>query len=167
MNIVKQLMYPEQPGIYLAQNRKLVCVVRFTGWYPNIEPSSGIILNNLIGTSINENDDVFTAKQLCKKDLVADADLLNSIAYDRGDWRFSVLPVNFNEYDVWEKRYCDEIMLPDYKVEELYSEYLRMLQSGISWQKMASVIKIKCNCSTENALSLINKFDQRMHSRQF
>ena len=167
MNTVDNLIYPEQPGIYLAQNKKLVCIVRFTGWYPNLTPSCGILLNNLIGTSLNEDDSIFIAKQLCKKDLLADKDVLNSIAYDRGEWQFSVLPVNFNEFDVWEKRYCEQIMLPDYKVSELYYEYMRMLQSGISWQKMASVIKVKCNCSTENAIKLINKFDQRMHARQY
>lgn len=162
-----EIIYPEQPGIYLAQNKKLICVVRFAGWYPNLKPVSGIILNNLIGTSIGEDDEVFIAKQLCKKDLIADKDVLNSIAYDREDWRFAVLPINFNEFDLWERRYCDQIMLPDYKVTELYNEYMRMLQSGISWQKMVSVIKVKCNCNTENAIKLVNEFDKRMHTRRF
>lgn len=167
MSTARIIIYPEQPGIYLAQNKKLVCIVKFTGWYPNLAPTSGIVLNNLIGTSIDENDELFVAKQICKNDVIADKDVLNSIAYDRNDWTFTVLPINFNEFDVWERRYCEHIMLPDYKITEMYYEYLRLLQSGISWAKMVSVIKIRCNCSTQDAIDLVNKFDQQRHTGKF
>ena len=159
------LFYPEQPGLYLAQNGKIVCFVQFVGWFPNIQPKKAIMLNNFINASVEEDDSIFTAKYLSNKELLADKDVLNSIAYDRGSWTFSVLPIDFNIFPRWEKRYCDKLNIPDYKLIELYEEYIRMEQSQISFTKMVSIIKVRCNCSTEDAIKVINMFDEKKHGK--
>jgi len=158
--------FPEQAGTYIAQNNKIVCIVQFVGWYPNLTAKRGLLLNNFMHAQDEEQyDSEFIKSVLQKKELIADNDVLNSIMYDRGRWLFMLLPVDYGNLPIYRGIYTNSIKLTSDEILELYNIYLKMDQSEISFTKMVSVIKVRCNCTAEAACKLINKFDKVMHGK--
>ena len=164
---VNLLSFPNQAGTYIAQNDKIICLVQFVGWYPQLEAKRGLLLNNFMHAQDSEKyDDDFIKSVLNKKELIADKDVLNSIMYDRGKWEFLLFPVNYERLPIYRRTYSDFIKLTDYELLDLYSLYIKMDQSEISYTKMVSVIKVRCSCTIEAATKLINKFDRVMHGKE-
>lgn len=163
---VDLLTFPEQAGTYIAQNNKIVCLVQFVGWFPNLIAKRGIMLNNFMHAQDEEQyDSNFIKSVISKKELIADNDVLNSIMYDRGAWQFMLFPVDYEKLPIYRGIYTNSIKLTSDEILSLYSVYLRMNQSEISYTKMVSVIKVRCNCTVDAAINLINKFDKVIHGK--
>jgi hypothetical protein len=144
--------YPLNPGLYIAKSKDYFCLVQFIGWYPNIKPKKGIILNNFL----NENDEMDTSS----RQLQVSKDLLNCISYDRGNREFAELEDYINISPIKQK-YNSFSSLSVEDKELLYQKYISLLQKGLSWTYMISIIKMNLNCTQEEALSLINLFDEK------
>ena len=109
---VNLLSFPNQAGTYIAQNDKIICLVQFVGWYPQLEAKRGLLLNNFMHAQDSEKyDDDFIKSVLNKKELIADKDVLNSIMYDRGKWEFLLFPVNYERLPIYRRTYSDFIKL--------------------------------------------------------
>lgn len=151
--------YPNHPCYVLATNDRLLCIVEFAGWYPNVYPKRALMLNEFFGTNTKDEDSPEVKQQLNSKKLAASSDVLQSIAFDRNDWNFFNLPVDVTSVLSNEKIKIHNI-LTNIDEDELRILYYRLLSAGIPWTKMISIIKVRYNYSSDEALDLIKEFDR-------
>lgn len=151
--------YPNNPCYVLATNGRLLCIVEFAGWFPNVYPKRALVLNDFFGTDVKDEDPPGVKQQLNSKKLAASSDVLQSIAYDRNDWQFFSLPVDVTSVLSNEKIKIHNI-LTNIDEDELRTLYYRLLSAGIPWTKMISIIKVRYNYSSDEALDLIRQFDK-------
>lgn len=137
---MKLKIYPEESGTYLCSNGEIVCVVKFVGWYPNIQPMEVIIINKCIIGAPPVNIDSKT--------------LLQSIEYDRGVWTYKPIYTESSNMFIHKA-------VPDVTIEELYQTYNELLNNGIRWTNMIGIIKSRLHCDSETAIAYINDFDKR------
>lgn len=138
--------FPTTSGTYIAENGKLICLIRIVGWYPTLIIKRCMVINSFMDC---ENNPIAS----CSKQ-----DVINSICYDRGKWIFTPLPCHF-DYGQYDPQEITKLIIPDYVLQELYQKYINMIENGIPFTKMVSVIKTRFACSSDFAVNLINKFD--------
>lgn len=137
---MKLKTYPEQAGTYMCSNGMIVCIVKFVGWYPDIQPKDLTIINKYIQGAPTKKVD--------------EKRILQSVSYDRNAWSYEPL------YTTTSNPFIKEI-IQDSTIEELYQIYNGMLSNGISWTNMIGVIMARLFCNNEQAVKLINEFDER------
>lgn len=132
--------YPEQSGTYLCSNGEIVCIVKFTGWYPNVEPEKLTVINDYIVGS--------------EKCSMPENRIKASVKYDRESWCYKPL------YTATQNDFIKNVV-PDEDIQKLYLIYNDMLNNGISWVNMIGVIMGRLHCNTDEAVKWINVFDER------
>lgn len=152
--MIKCNEYPTSPGTYLAVKKGTVVLCLFVGWFPSIELKHCLNITKMfIGdkTSVQDTDKL----------------LKNSIQYDRTLWKFYDLQID--EYSVLLSSLQVEQLKDITKIDQdeeyrLFAIYCKLLSTGISWMKMVDIIRVRTNCSAEEALNLIKKFDEKRYA---
>lgn len=155
----KMITFPDRPGTYVAIHNGMAILCKFVGWFPCVELKAAIDISNMF-TNFFSEPTILDKKPASK-------DIINSIIYDRGLWKFYDILIGGNTVmlDSFNRTVVEELTAIETEEEyDLFKIYCRILSAGISWTKMIGVIRTRINCSHELALELIKKFDEKRYA---
>ena len=144
-------LFPESPGLYLAQRNTDIVLFKLTGMYPTLIVGKSIYLTNFIeGNSLTE----------VPKEVLA-----NMVVFPE-KWSFIMIG-NLINMDVFPKlafKCNSDLDLSTDELLHIRSMYYRLVQSGIAPTKILKALSYEYKLTMTQVIDLANKFDKDANS---
>jgi hypothetical protein len=137
--------FPDSPGLYIAQRKTDVVLIKITGQYPLLKLGKGINVAKLI----NGN-----------KVVEVDKEVLSNIVCFSKEWDFNLLPVDSTAFPENVFRADGIISIDPETRSSIRNNYFRMLQMGTPISDVLRAESYEYNITMEQMRQLANEFDK-------
>jgi len=143
--------FPIETGTYVAVSKGIIALCKIIGLYPMLEIKE--VLN------ITKFFDLLEPKTN-----ISDKELKNSLSLDRENWMFFNLKCLTSTDGLKASAFYRECEINYDESLDLFKMYCRLIRDGISGLKMIDIIRVRTNCTRDEALKLVNHFDEKVYA---